>query len=64
MNLDEMSPSFTPLPELLTEYAALAARGSFRLPIARTVPFSRWRDAVDLSVSGAPRGKVVLLVAP
>jgi hypothetical protein len=43
------------------EYAALAAAGRFDLPIARTFPFSAWREAVDLSVGGAPHGKVVVV---
>jgi hypothetical protein len=31
------------------------------LPIARAYPFDQWRDAVERSASGQPRGKIVLL---
>lgn len=58
----EMLGTPVPLQELLPVYAALAAAGEFSLPIARTFPFAQWREAVDLSLSGHPRGKVVLLV--
>jgi hypothetical protein len=40
---------------------ALAARGEFGLPIAKAFPFDEWRAAVELSLSGRPHGKVVLL---
>ncbi|GAA4387902.1 zinc-binding dehydrogenase [Tsukamurella soli] len=45
----------------MSEYASLAAQGAFRLPIAKSFPFEQWRDAVQLSLSGNPHGKVVLL---
>jgi NADPH:quinone reductase-like Zn-dependent oxidoreductase len=61
VNIDELRPGRTPLTVLLAEYASLAARGTFRLPIAKTYPFEQWRDAVRLSLSGHPHGKVVLL---
>ncbi|MDI5961591.1 NADP-dependent oxidoreductase [Streptantibioticus silvisoli] len=61
VNIDELRPGRTPLTVLLAEYASLAARGTFRLPIAKTYPFEQWRDAVRLSLSGNPHGKVVLL---
>lgn len=62
VNLDELLASGAfPDPGILNDYAALAARGGFRLPIARAVPLGAWREAVALSVSGAPHGKVVLL---
>jgi NADPH:quinone reductase-like Zn-dependent oxidoreductase len=60
VNLDyrgTLAPSATFLPE----YASLAANGSFRIPIARTYPLGEWREAVKLSMSGHPHGKVVLL---
>jgi NADPH:quinone reductase-like Zn-dependent oxidoreductase len=50
-----------PASTFLPQYAALAAEGAFRIPIARAFPLAEWRDAVELSVSGHPHGKVVLL---
>jgi len=61
VNLDELRPGLTPLAALLPEYAALAAEGAFRLPIAGRYRFAQWRDAVERSVSGRPHGKVVVL---
>lgn len=61
VNIDELKPSSVPLSALLAQYAALAARGEFSVPIARSYPFEQWHDAVRLSLSGAPHGKVVLL---
>lgn len=61
VNLDERRPGLTPLTVLMARYASLVAQGAFRLPIARSFPFERWRDAVGLSLSGYPHGKVVLL---
>jgi NADPH:quinone reductase-like Zn-dependent oxidoreductase len=61
VNLDELGAGLTPVPVLLPQYAALAAQGSFRLPIAQAYPLEKWRDAVDLSLSGNPHGKVVLV---
>jgi NADPH:quinone reductase-like Zn-dependent oxidoreductase len=62
VNLDELLASGAfPSSDILNDYAALAAAGEFRLPIARTYPLGDWRDAVELSVSGSPRGKLVLL---
>lgn len=46
---------------VVAEYAALAAAGGFRLPIARTFPLGDWRDAMELSVGGAPHGKIVVV---
>ncbi|OLM01591.1 Quinone oxidoreductase [Pseudonocardia sp. Ae406_Ps2] len=60
VNIDEFRPGLTPLAELLPTYAALAARGEFHLPIARSYPLAEWRDAVALSLLGNPHGKVVL----
>lgn len=59
-NLEVISAP-TPLEQLLPEYAELAAKGDFRIPIARTFAFGDWRDAVALSMSGRARGKLVLL---
>ncbi len=59
-NLDVITDP-TPLEVLVPPYAALAAEGGFRIPIARTFGFSAWRDAVALSLTGHARGKVVLV---
>lgn len=64
VNIDEMRPDLTPLTVLLREYASLAAEGAFHLPIAKSYPLEEWRDAVHLSLSGKPHGKVVLLPNP
>ncbi len=61
VNLDELRPGLTPVTDLLSEYGTLAAKGAFRLPIAKSYPLREWREAVELSVSGNPHGKVVLL---
>lgn len=61
VNIDELRPDLTPISVLLPEHASLAARGAFRLPIAKSYPFEKWRDAVELSLSGNPHGKVVLV---
>ncbi|HWU59006.1 MAG TPA: NADP-dependent oxidoreductase [Microbacteriaceae bacterium] len=50
-----------PSSQVFAEFGALAARGEFHLPIARAYPFDQWRDAVERSASGQPRGKIVLL---
>ena len=64
VNLDELRPGLTPPTVLLPQYALLAAQGAFRLPIAKSYPLEQWRDAVQLSLSGNPHGKVVLLPGP
>lgn len=60
VNLDHLAQA-APAASFMPEYASLAAGGEFRLPIARTYPLAEWRDAVKLSLSGHPHGKVVLL---
>lgn len=60
VNLDYLAGA-APLATFLPEYAALVADGAFRIPIACTYPLAEWRDAVKLSMSGHPHGKVVLL---
>ena len=60
VNLDHLT-DIAPASTFMPEYAALAANGTFRLPIARTYPLAEWRDAVKLSISGNPHGKVILL---
>jgi NADPH:quinone reductase-like Zn-dependent oxidoreductase len=62
VNLDEIDfANATPVSTILPQYAALAAEGAFRIPIARSFSLSDWREAVELSMSGHPHGKVVLL---
>ena len=60
VNLDLLGDMRT-LADPLPEYLARVAAGTFRLPVARVVPLERWREAVELSVSRAARGKVVLV---
>lgn len=60
VNLDHLA-DIAPASTFMPEYAALAAEGEFRIPIARTYPLAEWRDAVKLSISGHPHGKVILL---
>ncbi|WP_305785534.1 hypothetical protein [Symbioplanes lichenis] len=61
VTIDELRPDVTPATELLPRYAALAAQGEFHLPIAKTYPLDDWRSAVELSLTGNPHGKLVLL---
>jgi NADPH:quinone reductase-like Zn-dependent oxidoreductase len=58
----EMISDPVPLEQLLVEYGALAAAGEFAMPIARTFPFADWRTAVEASLTGRARGKLVLLL--
>jgi NADPH:quinone reductase-like Zn-dependent oxidoreductase len=48
----------------LGAYAKLAAEGLFSVPIARTFALEDWREALDISVAGRARGKLVLLPSP
>lgn len=65
VNLRELATaSLAPANEVFADFGTLAARGEFRLPIAQAFPFDRWREAVELSASGQPHGKVVLLAPP
>jgi NADPH:quinone reductase-like Zn-dependent oxidoreductase len=61
VNIDELRAGLTPSTVLLPQYAALAAQGAFRLPIAKSYSLEQWRDAAHLSLEGNPHGKVVLL---
>jgi NADPH:quinone reductase-like Zn-dependent oxidoreductase len=62
VNIDEFRASGQlPDPGILNDYAKLAAEGQFHLPVAHTYPLDEWRQAMELSVSGNPRGKLVLL---
>ena len=46
---------------MLPEFAQLAAAGRFTVPIARTFPLEEWRTALEISLSGHARGKLLLL---
>jgi NADPH:quinone reductase-like Zn-dependent oxidoreductase len=60
VNLDHATDP-APAGTFLPHYASLTADGAFGIPIARTYPLHEWRAAVELSMSGHPRGKLVLL---
>ena len=47
--------------DVFPEYAQLAADGKFTVPIARTFPLGDWRAALEISLSGQARGKLLLL---
>ena len=47
--------------EAFTEFAALAADGRFSVPIARTFPLEDWRAALEISLTGHARGKLLLM---
>ncbi|HEX4087297.1 MAG TPA: NADP-dependent oxidoreductase [Trebonia sp.] len=47
--------------EVFPEFAALAAAGRFTVPIARTFPLEDWRAALEISLTGHARGKLLLL---
>jgi len=49
--------------DVLDDYAARAAAGTFSIPIARTYGLNDWRGALEASQSGHARGKLVLLPA-
>ena len=49
--------------DVLAEFAQRAAEGRFSIPIARTFAFEDWREALEISLSGHARGKLVLLPA-
>jgi NADPH:quinone reductase-like Zn-dependent oxidoreductase len=51
----------TERPDALAEFAQLAANGKFSIPIAGTYPLESWRQALDISLSGQARGKLLLL---
>ncbi len=46
--------------ETFGEMAQAAAAGKFVIPIARTFPLERWREAMEISVSGKAGGKLLL----
>lgn len=43
------------------EYAAVAAEGRFEVPVAATYPLEEWRTALEVSLSGHARGKLLLV---
>jgi NADPH:quinone reductase-like Zn-dependent oxidoreductase len=47
--------------DVFPEFAQLAADGKFMVPIAGTFPLENWRTAMEISLSGQARGKLVLL---
>ena len=49
--------------DVLGEYAQRAAEGRFSIPVAGTFPLDQWRTALEISIGGHPRGKLVLLPA-
>lgn len=48
-------------PAVFTEFAQFAADGTFAVPIAATFPLDDWRAAMDVSLTGQARGKLLLL---
>lgn len=62
VNIDAlMAQGGFPSSDFLPEYARAMAEGSFRIPVARTFPLDAWREATELSLSGSPHGKLVLV---
>jgi NADPH:quinone reductase-like Zn-dependent oxidoreductase len=62
VNIDElMAAGGFPSSHFLSDYAMLAAAGQFTIPVAQTFPLDEWRTAAELSLSGAPHGKLVLV---
>lgn len=47
--------------DVFPEFAQFAADGRFTVPIARTFPLEEWRTALQISLSGQARGKLLLL---
>jgi NADPH:quinone reductase-like Zn-dependent oxidoreductase len=47
--------------DVFPEFAQLAAEGKFTVPIAGTFPLDDWRPAMEISLSGQARGKLLLL---
>jgi NADPH:quinone reductase-like Zn-dependent oxidoreductase len=45
------------------EFAQLAAEGRFSVPVSGTFRLDQWRTALDISLSGRARGKLLLLPA-
>ncbi|MEV5721126.1 NADP-dependent oxidoreductase [Amycolatopsis mediterranei] len=49
--------------DVVAECAQLTAEGRFGIPIARTIPLTDWREAIELSQSQHSGGKIVLKIA-
>lgn len=47
--------------DVFPEFAQLAADGKFTVPVAGTFPLQDWRAALEISLSGQARGKLLLL---
>lgn len=47
--------------DVLANFVKLAGEGQFAVPVARTFLLERWREALDLSLSGHAHGKLILL---
>jgi NADPH:quinone reductase-like Zn-dependent oxidoreductase len=48
-------------PAVFAEFAQFAAAGKFTVPIAATFPLEDWRTAMEISLGGQARGKLLLL---
>jgi NADPH:quinone reductase-like Zn-dependent oxidoreductase len=46
--------------EAFPEFARRAADGDFTVPVARTFPLEDWRAAMEISLAGQARGKLLL----
>jgi NADPH:quinone reductase-like Zn-dependent oxidoreductase len=46
---------------VFAEFAQLAADGTFTVPVAATFPLPDWRAAMEISLSGQARGKLLLV---
>ncbi len=46
---------------VLGQFAQLAAQGRFTVPVARSFPLEDWRRALEVSLSGRARGKLMLI---
>lgn len=47
--------------DVLGDFAQLAADRKFTVPVARTFALEDWRTAMEISLSGQPHGKLILL---
>lgn len=47
--------------DVLGDYGRLAAEKRFFVPVARTFALEDWREALDISLTGRARGKLILL---
>lgn len=48
--------------DVLGEYGQLAASKRFFIPVTRTFALEDWREALDISLAGRARGKLVLML--